>query len=191
MFRVIILCFFGFFIIACENDPIAESAVAAEEGYADVPTNLNVGMPAPAFTLPDHRGEPVSLAELRAQNNVLLVFFRGKWCPFCVGHFDDLEAVFPKLEQYDTRLLAISPEDSAESAKMADKFEVPYTFLTDTELAVTDMYGIRNAQDLPHPAVILIDKRGNVLWYYVSENYRQRPSSSQVLAVLERQLGGA
>lgn len=38
---------------------------------------VSVGLPAPPFTLPDVRGEPVSLADFRGTRHVVLVFNRG------------------------------------------------------------------------------------------------------------------
>ena len=41
---------------------------------------LEVGMPAPLFTLPSHLNKPVSLGDLRG-NNVVLAFFPEAWTP--------------------------------------------------------------------------------------------------------------
>lgn len=45
----------------------------------DEPTALRLGEPAPAFTLTDAAGRPVSLADYRSKKPVLLVFYRGYW----------------------------------------------------------------------------------------------------------------
>ena len=49
-----------------------------------------------------------------------------------------------------------------------------------------ERYGIRKDDELPHPAVVLIDNKGIVQWFYVGEDYKQRPSASQIRAVIER-----
>lgn len=43
------------------------------------PLTVEVGDPAPDFTLPDARGTPVTLSSFRGKKNVLLIFYRGHW----------------------------------------------------------------------------------------------------------------
>src|SRR6266700_2979912 len=49
---------------------------------------LLVGGKFPAFTLKDHNDRPVSSAELLSKGRLVICFFRGRWCPFCVGQLD-------------------------------------------------------------------------------------------------------
>lgn len=171
----------------CSNSPVDEDAVTNPRGFTDVDgVTIAVGRAAAQFTLNDANGKPVSLADFRGRHNVMLVFYRGQWCPFCIGHFEDIQSLFPQLPEFNTRLLAISPDDTEDLQKMAGRFDVPYTFLSDKDLSVAASYGIRKDESLPHPAVILIDKGGDVVWFYVGENYRQRPSAAQIEQVMRR-----
>jgi peroxiredoxin len=70
--------------------------------------------------------------------------------------------------------------------KVADRMDRPYQFLSDANLEVTDLYGIRRDEELPHPAIILLDDQGVVQWFYIGEDYKQRPSSAQLQQVLDR-----
>ncbi len=49
---------------------------------------LTVGSKAPAFELNDHNGTPVSSTDLLTEGRLVLCFFRGRWCPFCVGNWE-------------------------------------------------------------------------------------------------------
>ena len=174
-------------LAACSNSPIDQQAVSSKQGYSDVDgIKIAAGQVAPDFTLKDIAGKPVQLSAFRGKSNVMLLFYRGQWCPFCIGHLEDIQSLFPDLPNYNTILLAISPDDRDDLQKMADRFDVPYTFLSDADLAVAERYGIRRDESLPHPAVILINRQGEVVWFYVGENYRQRPSASQIREVLDR-----
>lgn len=176
-------------LCGCSNSPVDEQAIASKQGFADVAgVKIAVGQSAPLFTLQDAQGNPVKLTDFRGKQNVMLVFYRGQWCPFCIAHFEDIQTLLPRLPEFKTTLLAISPDNREDLQKMADRFEVSYTFLSDKNLAVAERYGIRRDEELPHPAVILIDQRGDVVWFYVGENYRQRPSASQLIQVMERYL---
>ncbi len=175
------------FLQACSTGPVDEGVVNNEDGYSDVSgVNLEVGKAAPDFTLGDHKGNGITLSNYQGKSNVMLVFYRGEWCPFCVSHLEDIQNLFPKLKEYNVQLLGISPDSIEDSSEFAERFEQPYVFLSDPELKVTDLYGIRRDEKLPHPAVILIDQNGDVVWYFVSEDFKTRPSSTQLEEVIQR-----
>jgi len=58
-------------------------AGVAEIDSSGVAPGLAVGDHAPNFTLPDALGQSVTLADLLAQGPVVVVFYRGEWCPYC------------------------------------------------------------------------------------------------------------
>lgn len=175
-------------LAACESKPVPDKIIDSDAGYSDVEVNIQVGHTAPDFSTTDANGNVVSLEQFQPDSNVMLIFYRGNWCPFCVSHLDDIQNLFPTLVEHNIQLLAISPDDAADSQKLADKFSQPYVFLSDPDLAITDSYGIRRDEKLPHPAVVLIDREGDVAWFYVGEDYKLRPSAAQLKIVIEKYL---
>jgi peroxiredoxin len=170
----------------CDNAEVAKEAITSPSGYSDVASvTLEVGSSAPDFKLQSLDGGWVQLSELLG-NKVLMIFYRGHWCPFCVGHLQDIQSLLPELEKRGYQVLAISPEDATDMQKIADRMDRPYRFLSDINLKVTDLYGIRRDEELPHPAMIVLDDLGIVKWFYVGENYKQRPSAQQLRKVLDR-----
>lgn len=170
----------------CDNAEVPKEAITSPSGYSDVASvTLEVGSSAPDFKLQSLDGGWVQLSELLG-NKVLMIFYRGHWCPFCVGHLQDIQSLLPELEKRGYQVLAISPEDATDMQKIADRMDRPYRFLSDINLKVTDLYGIRRDEELPHPAMIVLDDLGIVKWFYVGENYKQRPSAQQVRKVLDR-----
>src|SRR5256885_16730591 len=65
-------------IAELQQQRIAEGALAA-------------GTTAPAFELTDHNGKVVSSRELLAKGQLVICFFRGRWCPFCVGQLEAMD----------------------------------------------------------------------------------------------------
>ncbi len=72
--------------------------------------------------------------------------------------------------------------------------------LADTDLGVTDAFGLRNTlvhtappgddhEALPVPATLLVDRDGTVLWMEISENYQRRSGPEVVMAAIEEHLG--
>ena len=170
----------------CDNAEVPKEAITSPSGYSDVASvTLEVGSSAPDFKLQSLDGGWVQLSELRG-SKVLMIFYRGHWCPFCVGHLQDIQSLLPELEKRGYQVLAISPEDATDMQKIADRMDRPYRFLSDINLKVTDLYGIRRDEELPHPAMIVLDDLGIVKWFYVGENYKQRPSAQQLRKVLDR-----
>ena len=173
-------------LAACDNDPVPEQAIITDSGYTDVAgVKLEAGKAAPNFNLQSLNGDWVKLSELRG-TKVLMIFYRGHWCPFCVGHLQDIQTMLPELEKRGYQVLAISPDDATDMQKMADRMDRPYLFLSDAGLKVTDLYGIRRDEELPHPAMILLDDQGLVKWFYIGEDYKTRPSATQLQQVLDR-----
>ena len=173
-------------LAACDNDPVSETAVISETGYTDVASaTLEVAQTAPDFSLQALNGDWVKLSQLKG-NKILMIFYRGHWCPFCVGHLKDIQTLLPQLEKRGYQVLAISPDDASGMQKMAERMDRPYQFLSDADLAVTDLYGIRKDEELPHPAMILLDEQSIVQWFYIGEDYKVRPSATQLQQVLDR-----
>lgn len=183
---VLTLAFFVTFLTACSNDPAPEEALKLEAGFSDVKgVTLKVQQPAPNFSLTAMDGRKVSLSDFHG-SGVLLIFYRGHWCPFCIGHLEDIQTLLPDLKKKGFKVIAISPDDVEGLQKMADRMKKPYTFLSDPKLVVADLYGVRKDKKLPHPAVVIIDKAGLVQWFYVGEDFKKRPSASQLKQVIDR-----
>ena len=92
---------------------------------------LSRGAKAPAFDLNDHNGKPVSSAELLTQGRLVICFFRGRWCPFCVGQLEAMNLILPQIEQAGASLIAISPQTVQQSFFMADQHKLRFPLLSD------------------------------------------------------------
>jgi peroxiredoxin len=172
-------------VMACNNKSVSEGSLQSASGYSDVKgVKLQVGKAPPDFSLQSIEGSQVVLSELRGRG-VMLIFYRGYWCPFCIGHLEDIQSILPELDEKGIQVIAISPDDIDGLKSMAKRLDNPYWFLSDPKLEVIERYGIRKDEKLPHPAVVLIDKKGLVQWFYVGENFKQRPSASQLRTVIE------
>src|SRR5439155_26903043 len=96
------------------------------------------------------------------------------------------------------RVYAISVDGPAQSKQFAEKIsaagkgEVNFPILSDTGHRVIDAYGIRDPdyngqkfEGIPHPAVYVIDKTGRVAWLTFEEDYKKRPSNSNIRNALD------
>ena len=93
---------------------------------------LQIGDPAPEFTLPDQAGNPVSLKDLRGQR-VIIYFYPKDDTPGCTKeacNFRDQWAIY---EANSIRVLGISKDNAKSHAKFIDKYTLPFTLLSDSE----------------------------------------------------------
>ena len=104
-------------------------------------TELREGQPAPDFTVESDKGETVSLKDFTGKR-VVLYFYPKDNTPGCnmeaCGFRDNMEM----LEGQGAVVVGVSLDDAASHQKFRDKFDLPFTLLTDTEHKVADAYGV-------------------------------------------------
>jgi peroxiredoxin Q/BCP len=99
-----------------------------------------VGDPAPDFELEDQDGNPVKLSDLRG-SPVVLYFYPKADTPGCTTQACGIRDRSGEYEQLGARVLGVSPDKPAKLRKFADKYDLPFTLLADTEHKIADAYG--------------------------------------------------
>ena len=165
---------------------------------------LQVGAKAPAFALKDHNGRAVSSPELLTKGPLVLSFFRGRWCPFCVGQLEAMNLLVSQIEQAGASMVAISPQTVQQSFFMADQHKLRFPLLSDAGNQVARQFGLvyrvpdeqqaiyRRAfvnlpfangdsrWELPIPATFILDRGGTILYASADEDYTQRPEPLEI-----------
>ena len=153
-----------------------------------------LGAMAPDFTLAKFGGGTTTLSSLRGKKNVVLVFYRGYWCPFCVTQLKELRTLLDEPLKKETELLVVSIDGENEtkiaiSRIATDGNQPDFTFLSDPEHSVIDRYGVLNPsgsrRGIPHPAAYVIDKKGVVRWRDVQTDYKIRPTNAAILGAVQ------
>src|SRR5271166_3063465 len=93
---------------AVHSRAIAE--LKAQELAANALSVFRVGAKSPSFELPDHHGKLVSSANFLAERRLVLMFIRGRWCPFCVGQMEAMSSMAAAIAAGGASLVAISPQ---------------------------------------------------------------------------------
>ena len=187
---------------------LIDGLVAELRTSGSVP-GLAVGEQAPAFTLTDAGGTPVTLADRLAAGPVVLSFYRGAWCPVCNIELRTLQERLDEITGRGASLVAVSPQAPDESLSFAERVGLGFTVLSDLDQAVADAYRIRfrltdeliaqytewglllpeqNADgswDLPVPATYVIDTAGTIRARHVEPDYRRRMDPDEILAALD------
>lgn len=101
---------------------------------------LQVGDPAPDFTLLDAEGTPTSLAEFRGQR-VVLYFYPKDNTPGCTKEACGFRDAFADLAAQNAVVLGISPDGATAHQKFRAKYDLPFRLLSDPEFTVASAYG--------------------------------------------------
>ncbi len=93
---------------------------------------LQIGDAAPDFNLPDQNGDGVSLAALRGQR-VVIYFYPKDDTPGCTKEACNFRDRWSAFEAQGIKVLGISKDGAGSHSKFIDKYELPFTLLTDAE----------------------------------------------------------
>jgi peroxiredoxin len=167
---------------------------------------LPVGATAPEFTLNDASGRPVRSADLLALGPLVLNFFRGRWCPYCITEIEAWRDLYPRLREAGVLLAAISPETERQSDFMVGQHGLPFPVLSDPGCVVAAQFGLAytipdyhrdyyrsilvnipfvngdNSWRLILPATYVISQAGRVVHAQAHADFRVRPEPEEVLA---------
>ena len=98
------------------------------------------GKRPPAFTLTDANGNEVSLEDFRGKN-VVVYFYPKDDTPGCTKEACGFRDLWGEIQGTETVVLGISPDNAASHQKFAEKYDLPFTLLSDPDKAVMTEYG--------------------------------------------------
>lgn len=168
---------------------------------------IELGQKAPEILTKDVQGKKFELSS--EKNPVVLIFYRGGWCPYCNLQLRKLEAnVVPKLKKYKAKLVAISVDKVSEAVKTLESQKLNMTVISDSDANIVKAYNLVNKVPqkmvnkykndyqidleassgkkhhiIPIPAVYVISK-GIVKFAYANEDYKVRAQEKDILAAL-------
>jgi peroxiredoxin len=167
---------------------------------------LPVGAIAPEFALKDSNGKVLRSADLLASGPLVIKFFRGRWCPYCMTELEAWRDLYGQLREREILMVAIGPQIQRQSDFMAGQHGLPFPVLTDTNNLVAEQFGLvytvpeyyRNyylsilvnipfvngekSWRLPLPATYVIAKDRTVLFAEAHADFRVRPEPEEALA---------
>lgn len=169
---------------------------------------LMIGSEIPEVMLQNANGESVLLHELYRDKPVMIIFYRGGWCPFCNRHLAELATREEAVRNLGIEIIAISPDSPEQLKEGLDGHEPKYKLLSDVERAAARQFGVafqitdpeqvtalteRTGHSatadgnyiFPVPAVFILDSGKIVRFQYVDPDYRRRISGAILMAAAE------
>jgi peroxiredoxin len=199
MKRLIISIFFGLF---------AATIVRAQEA----PEGLFINSKAPDFKGKDQNGVDIRLKDLLKKGKVVLVFYRGNWCPFCNKELKALADSLQLIKAKGATLIAVTPEQQEGIKKTIENTKAEFSIISDEQLKIMKAYEVefelsevnikryknggidinenngKNGAFLPIPAVYVINKESSIVYRFFNADYKKRPTVAEILTVLDKEL---
>jgi len=171
-----------------------------------VPAGLKPGDAAPDFTAKTVAGNQVVLSEELKKGPVVIIFYRGEWCPVCNRYLSNFQDSLSYVAAAGAKVLAITPETPDNAVKMIDKTGATFTVIPDPSEQIMKQYDvmfnvteayqqkIRNALEadiasnndkkdaaLPVPATFIISQEGIIVYRQFDLDYHIRASVKDIL----------
>lgn len=102
---------------------------------------LSEGAKAPAFALPNQKGEKVKLSDFKGKK-LILYFYPKDMTPGCTTETDEFNKALAKFKRRDCVVLGVSKDSTARHEKFAEKLGLKFDLLSDEENTVCEKYGV-------------------------------------------------
>ncbi|MFP5249848.1 MAG: peroxiredoxin-like family protein [Acidobacteriota bacterium] len=190
-----------------QPERLALSERAVEELFASGIEEriLPVGATAPEFALNDASGRLVRSADLLALGPLVVKFFRGRWCPYCVTELETWRDLHERLREAGGLLVAIGPQTSRQNDFMVGQHSLPFPVLSDPGCKVAEAFRLAYSVPeylreyyrsilvnipfingdpswrLPLPGTFVLAQDGKVLYAEAHADFRVRPEPEEAL----------
>ncbi|MEO5978613.1 MAG: peroxiredoxin-like family protein [Chryseolinea sp.] len=172
------------------------------------PQGLKVNDKAPEFNAKDQFGQEISLKALLKKGPVVLMFYRGQWCPYCNKQLSGMQDSLEMVTSKGATVLAITPEKQENISKTIEKTKASFPILYDDGLKIMKSYQVAfqlneasiekfkgygidlnaangsNGASLPVPALYIINKNGKITYRHFDPDYTKRPSVKEIASHL-------
>lgn len=205
LYFLFILTFLPIFSFAQKSNPLKYGV----DTLAHLPIGIPLDTIAPRIKAVSISGDNFDTEQLIKKGPVVVIFYRGEWCPVCNKYLSELNESLPAIQDYGATVLVISPELPENAALTAEKTESDFNFIADTSLQILKDYDVlfdvtekyqkkiktflhtdiaeNNGSEiaqLPVPATYIISKEGVIIYKQFDYNYKNRASAEDILEQL-------
>lgn len=190
---------------------VIDKAIADLTASGILDRAVKAGDKAPDFSLLDALGNKVSLYEELEKGPIILVWYRGSWCPFCNIQLHDYQKALGDIHAVGAQLFAVSPELPDSSLSWKEKNELEFVVLSDLGNLVARQYGIvyripdsiaasyrkggridlarfndDDSLELPLAVTYVIGTDRMVEYAFLDTDWRKRAETSEIVDVVTR-----
>ena len=146
---------------------------------------VQVGDPAPDFTLPSITGQPVSLANFTGQKDIVLYFYPKDNTAGCVAEACAFRDSYEVFKDAGAEVIGVSSDSEESHQSFAREHHLPFILLSDVKGKVRKLYGVPSTFGLlPGRVTYIIDKRG-IVRHIFSAAFAPQKHVDEALKVLQ------
>ena len=178
--------------------------------FAEEMPGLQVGIEAPDFEALNFKGKEVRLSDLYKDGPVVLIFYRGSWCPYCNVQLQQLQSRLVDFKKYKASLVAVSVDRIDKAAEAVEENDLEFEIISNPKGDILESYDLiykvpdelnikykekynidleaasgRTDHVIAIPATYIIDTSGIIVFAYANEDYKVRTSVEEILRKLE------
>jgi len=171
--------------------------------------HLNVGDKAPHIVGVDQNGKKINSVDILKYNKILIVFYRGNWCPHCKKHLGSLQEHLDEFIEKGVYVMVVTPETGERTKETSDLWHINFSILYDVDNKIMEdykvafelnkdnvtkyfgpiskrvaKYNVENNNVLPVPATYIIDQNGLISYVQYDPNYKNRSDFEEILKTL-------
>ena len=172
----------------------------------DKPEGLFINSKAYDFKAKDQQGTEVVLKDWRKKGPVVVLFYRGYWCPYGNRELKSFQDSLALIKDRGAQVIAVTPEAAEGIAKTVEKTGAAFPIIYDEDMKIAKAYQVafpvednllrryktsgidlldnnhqKDMAYLPVPAVYIINKEGSVIYRYFDADYRKSVSVKEIL----------
>lgn len=171
-----------------------------------LPNGIPIDTIAPRIITNSITGKKIDTDELIKSGPVVVIFYRGEWCPVCNKYLSELNESLPEITEKGATVLVISPELLENAQKTQEETKSDFIFVSDTSLQILKDYDVlfdvtqkyqkkikaflrsdiaenngKEKAQLPIPATYIIGTNGKIIFKQFDYNYKNRASAEEIL----------
>lgn len=168
-------------------------------------SGIEQGVPKPGDLFPDISLDGKTISELVRQGPLIVTFYRGGWCPYCVKQLKELNQGLKEMTESNAQLIAISPEKPSEVRKTKSRNNLDFTLISDANNELARKVGLvfkvdegvvkeykalgislaesqgNSRNELPIPGTFVINYERKVTYSFADADYTKRADIKDIL----------
>lgn len=170
---------------------------------------LGVGEKFPNAKLLNHQGKEIEIKTVSSRKKLVVVFYRGEWCPYCNAHLQHLQKYLPELKAAGAEVVAISPDKPEFALGTKEKHKLGLSVLSDIGNKLAKQLGIvfplgedlksvykefgidlqknhgTGSWELPLAAAYVLSNDLEVKWRFLDIDYKKRAAKLDIIKALK------
>jgi len=163
-------------------------------------------MIATSFKTIDHNGNKIKLKKILKKGPVVIIFYRGQWCPICNKHLAKLQDGLEAVRAKGAQIIAVTPEKQENIDKTLVKTNITFPVIYDENYSIMRAYHVDfipkkkttllyntvlnanlkniqsdDSQTPPMPATYIIGTDGKIKYVHFDPDYKNRAIIEEIL----------